>query len=194
MALKPVARAAHALARPVFKRFGISEGAIAENWAEIVGAEWAVRASPRHFNRQSQTLTLRVAGAHALELAHLEREMIARINGFAGRDLVKRLKLVQGPVTPRPADHFFRIPPPSGRGPGGGMATSPGAPGLSPALALPQRGRGFDSPASEGKLGGECLEERGHRRCPGGPAGIQSEALKSALATLGRAIRARVLP
>ena len=108
MALKPIARAAHALARPVYKRFGISEGAIAENWAEIVGGEWARRASPRHFNRQSQTLTLRVAGAHALELAHLERELIARINGFAGRELVKRLKLVQGPVT----SAVLRRPPP----------------------------------------------------------------------------------
>lgn len=103
MALKPVAKAAHALARPVFKKYGLSEGAIAESWAEIVGADWAGKTAPRHFSRQSQTLTVKVGGARALEFAHLEREMIARINGFAGRELVKRLKIVQGPVgAPRP--------------------------------------------------------------------------------------------
>ena len=102
MALKPVARAAHALARPVFKKYGLSEAAIAENWAEIVGPEWARVTAPRHFNRQSLTLTVKVAGARAPEFAHLEREIIQRINGFAGRELVRRLKIVQGPVGSAP--------------------------------------------------------------------------------------------
>jgi hypothetical protein len=179
MALKPIARAAHALARPVYKKFGLSEGAIAENWAEIVGAEWARRASPRHFNRQSQTLTLRVAGAHALELAHLEREFIGRINGFAGRELVKRLKLVQGPVSSaralsfdsspvhggEPAPDLIRGPPEAGRGEGR-------SPPLRPCGAPPPQA-------------GEEIQK---------VAGIHSESLKSALAALGRAIKSRGAP
>lgn len=100
-ALKPVAAAARILARPVYKKHGLAEGAIGENWAEIVGEDWARVSSPRHLSRASRTLTVRVAGARALELAHLEREIAGRINAFAGRELVLRLKLIQGPIGAR---------------------------------------------------------------------------------------------
>jgi hypothetical protein len=179
MALKPVARAAHALARPVFKRFGISEGAIAENWAEIVGAEWARWASPRHFNRQSQTLTLRLAGAHALELAHLEREMIARINGFAGRDLVKRLKLVQGPVSSARARSLLSSPVHGGE-PAPDAIRGPPEAGRGERRASPLRPCGAPPP--------QAGEDGDKRR------GIIDPGLAVALAALGRAIRAKVPP
>jgi hypothetical protein len=98
--LKPLARTARVFARPVMKRFGLSEGALGENWAEIAGPDWACVTAPRHLNHHSQTLTVRVAGARAVELAHMDAILIERINSFAGRQLVKRLKLVQGPVLP----------------------------------------------------------------------------------------------
>ncbi len=102
MALKPIARAAHALGRPIFKQYGLSEGLIAEKWTEIVGEEWAKGTAPRHYARQSRTLTVRVGGGEGARVRPPRTRARRRINTFAGREIVTRIKLVQGPLGRRP--------------------------------------------------------------------------------------------
>ena len=98
MALKPVARFALKEAGKVLARYGLGENALIEQWSEIVGAQWAALTLPQHLNRRTETLTLRVAGPAALELAHQEAQLVERINGYCGRRLIKRLKIIQGPL------------------------------------------------------------------------------------------------
>ena len=101
MALKPVGRAALKEAGKVLAKYGLGENTLIEQWSEIVGAQWAGLTLPQHLNRRSETLTLRVAGPAALELAHQEAQLVDRINSYCGRRLVKRLKIVQGPLMRR---------------------------------------------------------------------------------------------
>ena len=101
MALKSVGRFALKEAGSVLARYGLSERALVEQWGEIAGTRWAALALPHHLNRQSQTLTLRVAGPAALELTHQEAQLVDRINAYCGRQLVRRLKIVQGPPSRR---------------------------------------------------------------------------------------------
>ena len=98
MALKPVARFALKEAGKAFAKYGLGELALIEQWSEIVGAHWAAVALPQHLNRRTETLTLRVAGPAALELAHQEGQLVDRINAYCGRRLIRRLKIVQGPL------------------------------------------------------------------------------------------------
>lgn len=103
MALKPVGRFALKEAGKVLARYGLGESALIEQWNEIVGSRWAGLTLPQHLNRKTETLTLRVAGAAALELAHQEAQLVERINAYCGRRIVKRLKIVQGPLIGRGA-------------------------------------------------------------------------------------------
>jgi len=109
MALKPIGRAALKEARQALAKYGLGESVLIEHWAEIVGPRWAGLTMPVHLNRHSETLTLRVPGVAALELMHQEREVTDRINTYCGRRMVKRLKLVHGPV------HRLKAPRPSPR-------------------------------------------------------------------------------
>lgn len=98
MALKPVGRFALKEAGKVLAKYGLGEHTLIEHWSELAGAHWAGLALPQHLNRRTETLTVRVAGPAALELAHQEAQLVDRINSYCGRRLVKRLKIVQGPL------------------------------------------------------------------------------------------------
>ena len=100
MALKPVGRFALKEAGKVLAKYGLGETALLEQWNEIAGREWGRLTLPQHLNRRTETLTVRVAGAAALELAHQEAQLVDRINSYCGRRLVRRLKIIQGPLTP----------------------------------------------------------------------------------------------
>lgn len=105
------------LTRAALGKRGFAEGGIVADWPEIVGPDLAVLSLPErlafpHGARREGTLHVRVAGALALELQHLEPVVIERINGYFGYRAVARLKIRQGPiprsrrqpVTPPPAD------------------------------------------------------------------------------------------
>lgn len=107
VALKPIGRIAFKAADKVLAKYGLGEVTLIEQWPEIAGERWASSTLPQHLNRRTDTLTVRVSGAAALELMHQEAELVSRINAYCGRRLVKRLKLIQGPIirsaTKRPA-------------------------------------------------------------------------------------------
>jgi hypothetical protein len=107
------------IAAPAFAKRGFTEAAIVTDWAEIVGPDLAAHSAPERivFPRGSSqskirgksqgksrggTLRLRVAGGIAVELQHLEPEIIERINGYFGFLAVERLVLLQGLLPQRP--------------------------------------------------------------------------------------------
>lgn len=82
---------------------GLAFGALITDWASIVGSQLSLRSAPERLvfprgKREDATLHLRVAGAFALELQHLEPQIIERINGFFGYRAIARIKLVHGVV------------------------------------------------------------------------------------------------
>ena len=101
--------------KPLGKR-GFTETALIAEWPLIVGADQALGSLPLKIvfppgERRDGTLHVRVAsGGLALEFSHREPLIISRINGYFGYGAVARLKIVQGPVTPR-ARRAVKAPP-----------------------------------------------------------------------------------
>lgn len=105
------------LTRRAFARRGLADGQVLRDWPAIVGeslAEWTLPerlATPR--DGGPGVLHLRVAGgALALEIQHLEPQIVERINGFFGFRAVERLRLVHGPLPDRPPAPAPAEPPP----------------------------------------------------------------------------------
>jgi hypothetical protein len=102
-----------ALTRPAFRRRSPAAAQILADWTAIVGPALASVTMPRRLT--GTTLTMACSGPIALELQHMATELIARINGHAGRVVVERLRFVQealpGPAMPTLAS--VRAPPPA---------------------------------------------------------------------------------
>ncbi len=101
--------------RRTLGRHGLAEGGLVTDWAAIVGETIAERSLPQRLSftggeRRDGTLHVRVAGALALELQHLEPQILERINGYFGYRAVGRLRIHQGPVPGLPGP---RRPPAS---------------------------------------------------------------------------------
>ncbi|HWA42638.1 MAG TPA: DciA family protein [Hypericibacter adhaerens] len=82
---------------------GLAEGGLVTDWTAIVGEQLARSTLPLKLafagrERRDGTLHLRVAGAIALELQHLEPQLIERINAYLGYGAVARLRLERGPL------------------------------------------------------------------------------------------------
>ncbi len=101
------------LTRDIFRKRGFAQSHILAHWPEIIGADLAEYSSPEKlsFPRKAgdgagaqggATLTVRVDGPVALEIRHLEPQILERINGYYGYNAVLRLKIVQGPLPARP--------------------------------------------------------------------------------------------
>jgi hypothetical protein len=90
--------------RRLAQRRGFAEADLIAHWPSIVGPEIGRRSQPERLrfpNRKERldgTLTLRVDGAWAVELMHMEPQVLERINGFFGYPAVARLKVRQAPV------------------------------------------------------------------------------------------------
>jgi hypothetical protein len=94
--------------RRTLGRHGLAEGGLVTDWATVVGATIAERSLPLRLSftggeRREGTLHVRVSGALALELQHLEPQVLERINGYFGYRAVARLRIHQGPVPGLPA-------------------------------------------------------------------------------------------
>src|SRR4051794_25170384 len=81
-------------AQIAFARAGFSDPALVLHWEAIAGPELARIARPLRL--KDGTLTLLAEPAAALFLGHESRTLLARINQWAGRAAVARIKFVQG--------------------------------------------------------------------------------------------------
>lgn len=97
-----------AIARRAFARRGFYEATIVTEWPAIVGAALAADTIPERLSfppgsRTGGTLKVRVNGAFATELQHLEPLVLEKINRHFGYAAVARLAMVHGPVERPPA-------------------------------------------------------------------------------------------
>jgi hypothetical protein len=88
-----------------FARQGFAAVEIVTHWKEIVGDDLARRSEPiklvwprREDSDSVGILQIRVEGAYALEIQHLQPVIIERVNRYFGWRCVGRLAIRQGPV------------------------------------------------------------------------------------------------
>jgi hypothetical protein len=104
--LRPIAAELPKLIGKPLGRRGFGEGGLIADWPAIAGEEIARHSAPLKLSfprgeRHGGTLTLRVAGAFAVELQHVAPLLIERINAYLGYGAITRLKLAQGRLPPR---------------------------------------------------------------------------------------------
>ena len=97
------------LTKPLYRARGFAEAGVLNDWQDIVGRPLADYTAPERLSPDG-TLVVRVGGAWALELQHLEPLVLDRIAGYFGYRAVTRLALVQGPLPPRAAPPRKRRP------------------------------------------------------------------------------------
>lgn len=101
---KPVSQAIDRLTKGILGKQGFTHGAIVTKWPEIVGENIARHTQPEKiiFSRDGATggtLHLKTdSGGFAMELQHMEPQIVERINAFFGYRAVVRIKLIQGPL------------------------------------------------------------------------------------------------
>ena len=120
--VRPVAASLPKIAAKAIGKRGFAEAALITEWDRIVGRELACVSQPEKLafspgQRSNGTLHIRVQGAVATELQHLEPLVIERINSHFGYRAIARLKLTHAPLrqTPRPPKRRPRTPDPKQR-------------------------------------------------------------------------------
>src|SRR5207244_7455983 len=90
-----------------FARQGFASAEIVTRWREIVGPEIAAHAEPEKIQwprghdgevPEPGVLWLRAEGPTAVEIQHLSRVILDRVNGFFGWQAVATLRLRQAPL------------------------------------------------------------------------------------------------
>jgi hypothetical protein len=93
-----------------FKKQGFASAELVTNWPTIVGAEIAAHAEPIKIQwprpadgdaPESGTLILRVEGPAAIEIQHLSRVILERVNRFFGWQAVGKIGIRQAPLRRR---------------------------------------------------------------------------------------------
>jgi hypothetical protein len=105
-----VGRQLTGLVKALDARFGQGPGALQARWRDVVGPELARRTEPVRVVKprgpgakdQPAALELRVAPGAAVVVQHQAAEILARANLLLGPGAVGKLRIVQGPVKPRP--------------------------------------------------------------------------------------------
>lgn len=97
------------VAGKVLGKRGLAFGSLITDWPAIVGQQLSLRTAPDKLSfprgkREEATLHIRAMGAIALELQHLEPQIIERINSFFGYRAVAKIKLIHAvlPSAPSP--------------------------------------------------------------------------------------------
>jgi hypothetical protein len=97
------------ITKPIFSKRGFADGAIISEWPTIAGSLLAAHSAPEKIDyprnaKTGGTLRLRVeSGSFALEVQHLEPQIIQRINTYFGYKAVGSIKTIQGPL-PKQSD------------------------------------------------------------------------------------------
>jgi hypothetical protein len=103
--IRAISTSIERLTRPIFQRRGFGGAGIVEHWEDIVGSHLASACTPERISypgqsRRGGTLHLRIGSSSlALEIQHLEPQIIERINSHFGYGAIARLRIQHGPVT-----------------------------------------------------------------------------------------------
>jgi hypothetical protein len=104
----PVGRSLAKFIKTLDERFGQGPGVLQARWREIVGEHLADRTEPSKLSKgrggQAGALEIRVQGPVAALIQHQSADILERVNLFLGQGAVGKLRIVQGPVTPRAAN------------------------------------------------------------------------------------------
>jgi hypothetical protein len=98
------------ITRPIFGKRGFGQGSMIANWENIVGNVLAGHTFPEQISyprnqRNNGTLHLRIdSPALALELQHVETQLLDRINTHFGYRAVANMRITQG-VLPEKNNH-----------------------------------------------------------------------------------------
>ena len=93
--------------KTIFGRRGFADGAIVNDWGLIAGEHLSAHSAPERITypmneTTAGTLHLRIDnGGLAMELQHLQPQLIERINGYFGFHAVAHIKITQGPLPER---------------------------------------------------------------------------------------------
>src|SRR5262245_25832028 len=109
-----------ALTRKAFEKYGFSTTALVTHGGVIAGPVLAAYTAPERLKwprglappdaegsapgqaRRGATLVLRVDGGRSLDVQHMARQIIERINAYFGYAAVAQLRIMQGPVGAEP--------------------------------------------------------------------------------------------
>lgn len=100
--VRPIGQLVPGLTRHILGKRGIGQASIITDWAKIVGENLAAHSQPDRLafpkgKRTGATLHIRVLGALATEMQHLEPMVVERINSHFGYRAVDRIRLIQAP-------------------------------------------------------------------------------------------------
>lgn len=107
---RPLSTLTSGVLAQAFAKQGFAASELVTRWADIVGPEIAAHAEPIKMQwqrtaedepKEPATLVLRVEGPAAIEIQHLARVILERVNRFFGWQAVARLALRQAPLTRR---------------------------------------------------------------------------------------------
>jgi len=107
---RPLADLLRVTIKDAFARQGFAATELVTRWAAIVGPEIAAHCEPekiqwpRPYDGEEPspgTLVLRVEGPTAVEIQHLKRVILERVNRFFGWQAVAELRLRQAPLSRR---------------------------------------------------------------------------------------------
>ena len=100
--MRAVAAEADKVTTPIRQKRGLAEAALVSDWPDIIGSALAAECMPLRIangpDGTGGTLHIRVSGTLALELQHLQPQVIERINSYFGYHAIARITLQQGPV------------------------------------------------------------------------------------------------
>ena len=118
---RPLAATVGRVAKRALGRRGFAEGGLIADWRAVVGAELAASCWPERLTfppgrKEGGVLRVLAAGGFALELQHLEPQVLERVNGHFGYRAVERIVIVQAPpgeaAAARPEESPAPVSPP----------------------------------------------------------------------------------
>ena len=118
--VRALADAMRSTLNDAFAKQGFASTELVTRWADIVGADIAAHSEPekiqwpRPFGEdmpQPGTLVLRVEGPASIEIQHMSRVLLERVNQFFGWQAVGALRLRQAPLSRRKVLTLPKIDP-----------------------------------------------------------------------------------
>ncbi len=114
--LRPVGQLVPQLTKKIFAKRGLTNAAIITDWPNIIGADLARYSQPDRLifpknKRNDAILHIRVEGALATQMQHMEGMVIERINSYFGYKAVAEIRLMQTSL-PREKIKIKKILPP----------------------------------------------------------------------------------